>query len=67
MIERQRKIDINKMDIETADAVSKQLGDKVNTILKKAYKEANALLNIYGLKFEIGYDIQPISSDKEKE
>jgi len=67
MIDRPKKIDLEKMAIETLDETSKQLGNKINLILKNALKESNAILNIYGLKLEMGWEIKPVSSDTKGE
>ena len=67
MIDRKKKVDLEKMTIETLDETSKQLGNKVNLILMEALEKSNAILNIYGLKLEMGWEITPISTDTKGE
>lgn len=62
--DRIKKVDVEKMDIETVENLSVQLGDKVAKIMKKSIEESNELLNIYGL--EVGLTIKPKSTKLEE-
>ena len=46
---RVRKVDLNQMNVEQAEAISEQIGIKIREICDKAIEDANKLLNIYGL------------------
>lgn len=50
MIERERKMNLEKLSPEQADQVSAQLGEKIKEINDKAIAEINRFLNIYGME-----------------
>jgi hypothetical protein len=55
-MERIRKVDVNSLKSEDIDNLSNQISEKVNEIMatvNKATKEANKLLNIYGMHINI--------------
>jgi hypothetical protein len=53
MVERERKLDINKLSKEEFDALNTQLGGIVRQICDKACAEANKYLNVYGLNAQM--------------
>lgn len=55
--ERVRKIDVNKMTIEQADALSKQIGAEIARLMDECNTKCNEMLNIYGMKTQIHYQI----------
>ena len=63
MIDRKRKVDIEKIDNENIDSLSNQLGEKVKIIVDKAIKDVNKILNIYGLQAKMQIALEP--KDKE--
>jgi len=48
--ERVRKVNLELLDEETFVNVSGALGDEVRKIVDQSIKDANRVLNIYGLK-----------------
>ena len=66
MINRKRKIEVENLSTKEVEHLSEQLGEKVKTICEKAAKEANELLNIYGLKAQLQISIDEINSKKEE-
>lgn len=70
--DRERKVDINSMTLEQADALSAQIGKEIAKIMDEANLKCNALLNIYGMQTQIGYKVvklgtKPRKSRKSKE
>ena len=65
MIDRERKIDVEKMDISQADVLQKQLSAKLTQILENAAKEANKILNIYGMEVKIGFTVKKAKKAKK--
>ena len=63
---RKRKVDVSKLTVEQADALSEQIGQEVAKIMDEANKTCNKLLNIYGLQTAIGYEIVPMEPKKKK-
>lgn len=58
MIDRERKVDLNKMSEEQLSTLEKTMSDKLQKILTNAAKEANNFLNIYGIEIKIAYELQ---------
>lgn len=55
MIERVRKVDVEKMSEEQLERAVELVGAKLAQICEKAAKEANDILKIYGLYTEIQF------------
>lgn len=64
--DRERKVDISKMSIEQAEALSAQIGKEIAKIMDEANTKCNALLNIYGMQTEIGYKIVKLGTKTRK-
>lgn len=66
--DRERKIDISKMDKEAVDNLSIQIGEKVRQICDEAADRVNAILKIYGMsaKMAIQFDTLDNKTDKPK-
>lgn len=64
--DRQRKIDINSLSPDQADALSAQIGKEIAKIMDEANNKCNALLNIYGLETQIGYKVTKIGEKTKK-
>lgn len=60
---RKRKVDVDKLSVEQAEKLSKQIGQEVAKIMDEANSKCNKLLNIYGLQTSIGYEI--VEMDKK--
>jgi hypothetical protein len=58
MINRERKVNLESMGREQLENLEKQMAKKLEDILSKAANEANGLLNIYGIKIKIAYELQ---------
>ena len=63
-LQRERKLDINKLSPEQVDVVSKQIGEKIKQICDKASEEANRLLNVYGMQAKMQIFIEGKNSDE---
>lgn len=66
MIDRERKVDVEKFDIAQSDALQKQLSAKLLQILENAAKEANKILNIYNMQVKIGYSLEKAEKRKKR-
>jgi hypothetical protein len=64
--DRERKVDVNKLSIEQADALSVQIGKEISKIMDEANLKCNQLLGIYGLETQIGYKITKIGAKTRK-
>lgn len=65
MIERKR--DLSHLNEEQYKALESKLSSKLSEILEKAGKEANSLMNQYGINVKIGYSlVDPNSPKKSK-
>lgn len=65
-IDRERKVDIEKLTPEQADQISVQIGEKVKEINNKAVAEVNRLLNIYGMEAKMSIVIAKIGAFEVK-
>jgi hypothetical protein len=65
MIDRERKINVEKMDLDQADVLQKQLSGKLTQILENAAKEANQILNIYGMEVKVGFTLKKAKKAKK--
>ena len=63
VVDRVRKVDIEKLEDSQVEAVATQLGDKVKEICDKACEDANLLLKIYGLQAKMEIVLEPLSSN----
>jgi hypothetical protein len=64
--DRERKIDVEKLSIDQADALSAQIGVAIGKIMDEANLKCNQLLNIYGLQTQISYNILKIGEKSQK-
>jgi len=64
--DRERKIDIEKLTFEQADALSAQIGKEIARIMDEANIKCNSILNIYGMQTKIGYKITKINEKRTK-
>lgn len=65
MNERIRKVDVEKMTPDQADALSKQIGEKVRGIADKACDEANKILNIYGMQAKMQFVFEKLEINQK--
>jgi len=56
-MERNRKIDLNKIPDDQAKAVEETLSKKMTEIINKALEEANKYLNVYGMEAKMLLEI----------
>ena len=61
VVDRVRKVDIEKMEPEQIDLLAVQLGDKVKGYVDEACEKANAVLKIYGLQAKMEFVLEPIT------
>jgi len=70
MIDRERKVDVNKMADADVENLSEQIGIRVREICDEAAAKVNALLAIYGIKpakIAIKFDnLEPKNKKKPK-
>lgn len=64
--DRVRKVDIESMSVEQAEALSMQIGREIARIMDEANLKCNELLNIYGMQTQIGYKIVKIGTKTRK-
>lgn len=64
--DRERKVDISKLDLNQVDILSEQIGDKVRQICDEASAKVNAILNIYGASAKIAIAFEGLEPKKEK-
>jgi hypothetical protein len=57
MIDRERKVNVENMNYEQADLLQKQITAKLNQIIENALKEANKMLNIYGMEAKMAFKV----------
>jgi hypothetical protein len=60
---RERKVDIDALPIESIEQISAKLGEKLGAILQRAAEEANKFLNIYGLTVKVSYQVESLSKE----
>lgn len=65
MIDRERSVDVEKMTVEEASVLQKQISAKLIQILENASNEANKFLNIYNMKVKIGYSLEKAQKTKK--
>ena len=53
MLEKQRSIDIDKIDSDTLIELSSSISQKLKVIMDDAISESNKILNIYGLQVKV--------------
>lgn len=56
-IQRERKVELDKLDKNDANRIVDELVAKVNNMALKAKEDINKLLNIYGFKAEMKLDV----------
>ena len=66
MINRERKVDLSKITPEQEEQISKVLTAKLSEILETAGKQANAILNAYGMEVQIAYKLKKQPKSKKK-
>jgi hypothetical protein len=63
---RERKVDITKLDNDQLDILSAQIGEKVRAICDEAAGKVNAILKIYGASAKIAIAFDGLPEKKEK-
>lgn len=66
MIDRERKVDVNKMKQVDVDNLSVQIGAKVAEITEEAAAKVNSILAIYGMSAKIGIVFNELPKKMEK-
>lgn len=64
--DRERKVDVEKLNLDQVDALSAQIGKEISKIMDEANLKCNQLLNIYGLQTQIGYKITKLKKKTKK-
>jgi hypothetical protein len=64
--DRERKVDISKMDNEAVDNLSAQIGDKVRQICDEAADRVNAILKIYGMSAKMAIQFDTLDNKPKK-
>lgn len=64
--DRERKINVDSLSLEQADALSAQIGKEIARIMDEANIRCNAILNIYGMETKIGYKLTKIGKKTKK-
>ena len=62
----ERKRDLSNLNDEQVLALQGKLAAKLSEILEKAGKEANQLLNQYGMEVKIGYSLKEQKTKKSR-
>ena len=64
--DRPRKLDISKMSVEQADAISAQIGKEIARLMDECNSKCNEMLNIYGMQTQINYQIVQLAEKTEQ-
>lgn len=67
MIDRKRKVDVSKMKKEDINNLSAQIGEKCRDICDEAAIKINSMLEIYGLKGKIAFEINKLPTKEDSE
>jgi hypothetical protein len=62
---RERKVDLEKMEISDVERISAELGEKMGKVLAKAEEEVNKLCSIYGVRVQVAVKITNSLTGKE--
>lgn len=65
-IDKERKVNVEKMSNEQVDNLSERLGNKIADILNKAAEDCNRLMNVYGLEILVNYKMKPNKAKQPK-
>jgi len=66
--DRTRKVDVNKLSEEQFTRILEKVNVKLTEITEKAVREANEILNIYGLETKLQFlKPYPIKGDSKKD
>jgi hypothetical protein len=60
--QRERKIDLSKLNQADIDLLSVSIGEKVRSICDEACAKANLLLNIYNMEAKMAFKINQIGN-----
>ena len=60
MVNRERKVDVNKLSTEEADQLGVQIGDKVRGICDEAALKINQILGVYGMSAKIAIAFETV-------
>ena len=64
---KDQQVDIEKLSIEQADALSVQIGQAIAQIMDEANSKCNAVLNIYGMQTQIHYKLVKLGENPKKQ
>ena len=67
MINRERKIDVNKLSNEQLEELQNKLSKKVSEIANNAVNEANKYLKVYGLEARMVLEIGTLGEFSKQE
>ncbi len=65
-MERERKVNVDKLGEKALEQLSKSIGNKVTNIVDDAVKEANRILKIYGMEAKMEIAISDIKQSVEQ-
>jgi hypothetical protein len=66
MINRQRKINVEKMSNEEIEALQAKIANKIISIVNNAVNEANKYLNVYGMEARMHLEIGKLGEFSEQ-
>jgi hypothetical protein len=66
MINRQRKINVEKMSNEELEALQAKISNKIISIVNNAVNEANKYLNVYGMEARMHLEIGQLGEFSEQ-
>lgn len=64
--DRERKVDLSKLDAAQVDILGEQIGAKVREICDEAAAKVNAIMNIYGASAKIAIAFEGLPKQAEK-
>lgn len=67
MINRERKVNVEKMSNEELEALQSKISNKISSIVNNAIKESNKYLNVYGLEARMHLEIGKLGEFSEEE
>ncbi len=64
--ERKRSVNLESLDPERFEEISKFLGEECSKIIERTKKDCDKILNVYGLKLRPAFLILPLDFDENQ-
>ena len=63
---RERRVDVEKLEESQVDALSEQIGKRLQSLIDEAVNEANRIVKVYGLEAKMQFSIKPVQKGEKK-